>query len=215
MLALIVVFLCLILLIANRADKSVQLRLVLYNLLILINGGLIVVYGLTPIVHATQPNATISMANAEVGLGLSILFAVMATLLLFEGVRRRLARFFPRPVVDDGGGTMLQGGFNPTSITHMVALVYCVYLLAETILEFVLAGGLGGMADQIKAANAGGGSAPCSPGPASNPTPRSALRQIGFKSRLHKGIPSGRAREWRPIHSWGRLGGDGVRPIGR
>src|SRR5208282_5153852 len=65
------------------------------------------------------------------------------------------------------------------------------------------------------AGDAGSRSAPRSPGLAINPTPRSAVRQVGFKSRLHKGIPSGRAREWRAIHSWGHLGGDGVRPIGR
>jgi membrane protease YdiL (CAAX protease family) len=160
MLALIVVFLCLILIAANRAEKSVQLRPAVYLILLMINGGLIVVFGFTPIIRATQANATIIMTNAEVGLGVSVVFAVLATALLFEGVRRRLARFFPgQHTMADSAVALPTGGFNPASMTHMIALVYCVYLLAETILEFVIAGGLGGLTQQTKDAISGGSAA--------------------------------------------------------
>ena len=159
MLALIVVFLCLILVAANRAEKSVHLRPAVYLLLLLINSGLIVLYGFTPIIRATQNNAAITMTDAEVGLIVSVIFALLATALLFEGVRRRLARFLPGSRNgSDGAPIQPGGGFNPASMTHMIALIYCVYLLAETILEFVIAGGLGGLAQQTKDAISGGSS---------------------------------------------------------
>jgi len=159
MLALVVVFLFLILIVANRAEKSISLRPVVYLLLLLVNAGLVVIYGFTPIIKATQRAASnsiaISMSNAEAGLAIATLFSVVATLLLFERVRRPLSRFFPHAATDEGE-VLHSGGFDPASITHMIGLVYCVYLLAETILEFVLAGGLSGLSDQLKASNAAG-----------------------------------------------------------
>ena len=174
MLALVVVLLLLILIVANRADKSVSLRPVIYFLLLLINGGLLIVYGFTPIIRATQGQTlgaiTISMANAEVGLAIAALFALVATLLLFERVRRPLTRIFPRAATGEGD-SIHSSGFDPASITHMIAMVYCIYLLAETILEFVLAGGLSGLTDQLKASNAGG---------LSLLTPSSVLEQLAI-----------------------------------
>lgn len=169
MLALVVIFLCLILIVANRADKSPGLRPVVYVLLLLINAGIVVLYGLTPLSRAQQGSQTITVADAQVGLALAILFALLATALLSEAVRRQLAHFFRRPQTaapSDSpaiGSETVSGGFDPASMAHMIALVYCVYLLAETILEFVIAGGLSGLAQQMKDATASG-SGPLSTG---------------------------------------------------
>ncbi len=146
LIVLVIGYLCLVLIVANRAERFPNLRPALYPLLLLVNAGIVFAYGVAPLIRSTYPDAAtvapvITHDNALVGLGVSIIVAAAATLLLSEAIRRRLARFFP-PVE--------QGGFNPASLSHMVALIYCVYLLGDTILEYVLAGGLGGLAQNFQ-----------------------------------------------------------------
>ncbi len=143
---LIVAFLCLVLLVANRVGSSRAMRTGLYALLLLINGGLVLMLGITPLVKAmSSAHGIVTVPNAQAGLIGSLLFAGAATLLLLEPVRRRLAGIFPR--ADENSG---ESGFDPTSIPQMVAMVYCVYLLASQVLDYVLAGGLTGLAQNFQ-----------------------------------------------------------------
>lgn len=40
-------------------------------------------------------------------------------------------------------------GFDPNSLVHMIALIYCIYLLGNTAFSFVLAGGIEGVAESL------------------------------------------------------------------
>jgi len=133
----IIVFLSLVLIVTNRAQGTLTLRPAVYVLFTLINVGLVLLFGVAPTIEVGTPHSTLTAANAQVGLVGSVLFAIAATLLLFQPVRRRLVVFFPR---------QSDGGFDPTSIAHMAALIFCVYLLANTVLTYLLAGGLAGLA---------------------------------------------------------------------
>ena len=57
--------------------------------------------------------------------------------------------------------------------------------------------------------------APRAPRPRADPVAGPAVRSIGGRPRLHPGLRSGRAGEWRPVHAWRDLGGDGLRRPGR
>ena len=140
-------YLCVVLVIANRSERFPNLRGLLYALLLLANIGIVFGYGIAPLLRSNYPDAAtatpvISHENAVAGLIGAVIVASAATLLLSEAIRRGVARFF-QPVE--------QGGFNPTSLVHMVALIFCVYLLGDTILEYVLAGGLSGLAQDFQA----------------------------------------------------------------
>jgi membrane protease YdiL (CAAX protease family) len=117
----------------------------------LVNIGIVFRYGVAPLIRSTYPDAAtvapiITHDNAVAGLIGSVIVACVATALLTERIRRSLARFFP-PVE--------QGGFNPASLLHMVALLYCVYLLGDTILNYLLAGGLSGLAQDFQTPTVG------------------------------------------------------------
>lgn len=51
------------------------------------------------------------------------------------------------PQPSEAGGDTSRTGFDPRSIVHAVALVFCVYLLGTQFLTFVLGGGLQGVAE--------------------------------------------------------------------
>lgn len=140
LLVLLIAFLCLILIIANRAQNNPAMRTALYALLLLINAGIVLIYGFVPSFRVSQNAPPVEAANAPLTLAASILFAGAATALLFEPVRRRLARLFPHTS---------EGGFDPDSIPQMTAMVYCVYLLASTVLQYISAGGLSGLAQDF------------------------------------------------------------------
>jgi cyclic beta-1,2-glucan synthetase len=57
-------------------------------------------------------------------------------------------------------------------------------------------------------------SASCA-GSRADPTPGSALRQVGFESRLHQRVRPRGERERRAVYACGDLGGDGLRGLGR
>ena len=59
------------------------------------------------------------------------------------------------------------------------------------------------------------GPAPGAPRPCADPAARSAVRRLRPGSRLHPRLRARRARERRPVHACGDLGGDGLRRPGR
>jgi hypothetical protein len=91
-------------------------------------------------------------------MALALGFALAASLLLLRPVRERLAGLFPRrnAFFEPTTGTLAgRPGFSPDSMVHMTALVLCVYLLANTILSYALAGGLPGLAEQFSTSSGG------------------------------------------------------------
>ena len=141
-LVLVVIFLCLVLLIANRAESSPALRPPLFALLGFINAG-IVIYGALPFIRSNQSvHNTIDRQTAVNGLIVSLVIAIIASAVMIRPIRHWLARLFPRPTE--------QGGFDPNAIPHMIALVFCVYMVGGTFLEYTLAGGLGGLAQTFQ-----------------------------------------------------------------
>src|SRR4029077_13613050 len=59
------------------------------------------------------------------------------------------------------------------------------------------------------------GSAPRSPGPCTDPTAGSAVRQLKFESWLYQRVRPVGARKWEAVYACGDLGGDGIRRIRR
>jgi membrane protease YdiL (CAAX protease family) len=127
---------------ANYADKRSLLRAPLRGILLMLNILYVANYVLNPGLN------TIPKAQAMQGSVIAVLFGVATTLLLSDRVRLSLVRFFPRRAIDTTSGQLV--GFDPMSNVHMVALIYCLYLMARTILVFVLSGGLGGMAQDFE-----------------------------------------------------------------
>ncbi len=133
---LVIGFLLLILVVAGYAQTREGLRPFLYFSLLFINLMLIVIYG----VLAGAPGkdgARIPMERSVLALTLSIGFASVASMFLFRPVRLRL-----RPI--------FTSAFNPDSLPQMTALVFCVYMLADTVLNFVVSGGLSGLAQDFE-----------------------------------------------------------------
>ncbi len=145
-LVLLIAFLCLVLIIANRAQTNMGMRTVLYALLLLINAGIVLLYGFDTSFRVSTTAPPIQTTNGLLSIAVSVLFAGLATALLFEPVRRRIARLFPKAA---------EGGFDPASIPQMTAMIYCVYLLASTVLQYISAGGLSGLAQDFSAPTAG------------------------------------------------------------
>src|SRR5258708_16560753 len=89
----------------------------------------------------------ISADKASLALALAFGSSAITIPLRFRGVDRRFARFLRPRKLDAETGLVV--GFNPESMVHMVALIYCIYLLSRTILTFVVAGGLSGLASDF------------------------------------------------------------------
>jgi membrane protease YdiL (CAAX protease family) len=106
------------------------------------NMALILVYGLVPYLDSLSGQPTVR-GSGPGALAVSILVAGAASVLLFESVRVKLA------------GIFRSGAFDPASLPQMTALIFCVYLLGSTILEFVTAGGFSGLAQSFEAPSAG------------------------------------------------------------
>jgi membrane protease YdiL (CAAX protease family) len=126
---------------ANVAEKRVGLRPLVLAILLALN--LIFVYGFAIFVPA---NADPPITNeATIGARfVTVAAGILATLALYPSTRRQLARWLPRRTFGDS-----DSGFDPESPVHMTALVFCCYLFANTVIEFVLAGGMTGLADEL------------------------------------------------------------------
>lgn len=130
---------------ANLAESRAALRPLLHAAIQGLNVGLFLSVALLP--EATP-----------IAIALGFGFALAASLLLLRPARERLAGIFPRrnAIFDSNTGAQAgRSGFSPDSMVHMTALVLCVYLLANTILSYALAGGLPGLAEQFSAPSGG------------------------------------------------------------
>jgi len=138
-LALVVLFLCLVLVIANRAEASPGLRPALFALLGFINAGIITIFGVLPF-GRLEPSAQtgIDPQTRINGLIVALAVAGIASAVMITSIRRRLVRLFPRLTAT--------GGFDPDSLPHMIALLFCIYIVGYTIINYTLAGGFAGLA---------------------------------------------------------------------
>ena len=90
-----------------------------------------------------QPGAAVpTMAQASGAMVVTLLTAVGASVLLFPQVRQAIAR-----------AQILSPAFDPDSTMHMLALVYCVYLVGAAGLQFALLGDLEELASAIDQAS--------------------------------------------------------------
>src|SRR5258708_5605111 len=90
------------------------------------------IYGYTAVPTENGPPPPNALAVSVI----AFISGVIAILLTFESVRRRIAGIFPARQLDANGSVV---GFDPTSMVHMTALIYCMFLLSRTILTFLLA----------------------------------------------------------------------------
>ncbi|GAB4553700.1 MAG: hypothetical protein OHK0023_23010 [Anaerolineae bacterium] len=125
--------LALIVILANVAEQRIELRPLLYVALAAIN---------VTVVLSTQE--AFGAEAALIALGLMLL----ATLPLLRPLRGLLVRMLPsRQQLSDGSWV----GFNPEAPTHVTALVFCVYLVANTLLSAVTQGGVSGISEDTAA----------------------------------------------------------------
>jgi hypothetical protein len=125
-----------VVLLANRAERHVELRGLLNVTLLILNGLFAAGFGFAP-------EGTPLVALLAFG------FAGAATLLLFGPIRARLAPLFPaRRVIDQGQDVGQTVGFDPASPLQMTALILCLYLVGDTLLSFALAGGMSGLVQE-------------------------------------------------------------------
>jgi membrane protease YdiL (CAAX protease family) len=135
-----------ILVIANLAEKRAYLRPLLYGSLVATN----LLYTARFVILAVFGDPRqIDKANTGLTVLVASLVGILCTLVLLTSVRRRLAAFFARPRQDDFG--LSTAGFEPASMMHMTAIVYCLYLVGYTVLTFLIGGGLSGLASDFTA----------------------------------------------------------------
>ncbi|MCC7208934.1 MAG: CPBP family intramembrane metalloprotease [Anaerolineae bacterium] len=130
---------------ANLAERRAALRPLLHAALQGLNVGLFLSVALLP-------------GATPLAIALGFAFSLAASLVLLRTVRERLAGLFPRrnTTFDPQTGALAgRSGFDPDSMVHMTALVLAVYLVANTVLSYTLAGGLAGLAEQLSAASGG------------------------------------------------------------
>ncbi len=140
---LMVAILAVIVVVANLAEKRLFLRSPLYLSLVAVN-LLFVAYFL----WLAASDEQLGEANRLPVAIITLVFGVAAMAMLFEPVRRRLAPIFPRP-------QLTGAGFDPASMVHMTAMIYCNYFLGFTVLSYAIAGGLAGLAEEFKSPSAG------------------------------------------------------------
>ena len=139
-----------VLILANYAENNKSLYIVMQVILLTLNGIFVVYGGVFPLLAAFEPPSTasttdiISVSNATTALIIALAVGGSASLVLLTPVRRRLAGIFPRTAEGDS-----LAGFKVESPLHMTALVYCLYLFGNTALNFALAGGLSGLAQEF------------------------------------------------------------------
>ena len=133
--------LAVIVVLANYAETRPFLRAPVHGILAVIDFIFMINFALPP------AQSTLARANSTAASIAALAFGIVALLLLFGNVRRRIAPLFPRRQLDLQTG--LQVGFDPDSTLHMTALVLCVFLLANTVLSFIVEGGLSGLAQNF------------------------------------------------------------------
>lgn len=133
---LVILFLILTLLIARRAQTTPDLWDGLFLLLGGANLSLVYFYGIVPTFGLSE-SSRVSPDRGAIATLVAIGFASVAFLLMLRRVRLPLKRIFTP-------------AFDPNSLPQMTALIFCVYMLAETVLSYILQGGLSGIADNFK-----------------------------------------------------------------
>lgn len=146
-LLILIALLVAILVLANFADRRPALGIPLRWLLFVIN-MLIVLYGLS-VRNLELENIQIAPEAAQNAAIIGVVLGGLCTLLLFSGIRQQLVPLFPPRRVDTA--TAESQGFDPNSNVHMTALIFCLYLFANTLFQFVLSGGLSGLAANFEA----------------------------------------------------------------
>lgn len=148
-----------VLIIANIAERQTFYRPFVVALLLAICVVFAIYYGILP----TGRNALGQLRPAELFTAriVAFAFAASAAACTFSPIRYGLRGLFPRlqpePTQQEiafglGGqvvsktGLVVIRGFDSASMTHTTALVYCILLFGRTIMEFLLAGGLPGLA---------------------------------------------------------------------
>jgi membrane protease YdiL (CAAX protease family) len=131
-----------VVILANIAERRDGLRWLVFAFLLVMNVAFVVGFGF---IIPSGMQTTITLETALAARFISAVVGIITTLLLFTGVRRRLSGLFPKRLAGMSGA-----GFDPDSPVHMTALILCVYLLANTVLNFVLAGGLAGVAQDVR-----------------------------------------------------------------
>ncbi|MBX3086289.1 MAG: CPBP family intramembrane metalloprotease [Anaerolineae bacterium] len=139
--AVIIGLFALVVVIANLAEQREGLRSLVFGTLLALNVVFVYTYGFYAPANADPP---ISIEAAMAARFISAIVGIFTTLALFPSVRRWLARLLPQHVPSVSGS-----GFDPDSPVHMTALVFCGYLFASTVLDFVLAGGMTGLASEL------------------------------------------------------------------
>jgi len=112
-------------LIANYAEQRPRWQPLLYGALLAANAGLVIL--------------TLSLEPNPSAVALSVALAVLASLPLWRPARLRLAAWLPK------------SGFKADSPLHVTALVLCVYLIANSLLNYALADGLSGLRESLQA----------------------------------------------------------------
>lgn len=111
-------------LIANYAEQRPRLQPLLYRALLAANLGLVVL--------------TLSLEPSPSAVALSVALAALASVPLWRPARLRLAAWLPK------------SGFKVDSPLHVTALVMCVYLIANSLLNYALADGLSGLREALQ-----------------------------------------------------------------
>jgi hypothetical protein len=112
-------------LVANYAEQRPRWQPLLYGALLAANAGLVIL--------------TLSLEPNPSAVALSVALAVLASLPLWRPARLRLAAWLPK------------SGFKADSPLHVTALVLCVYLIANSLLNYALADGLSGLRESLQA----------------------------------------------------------------
>jgi membrane protease YdiL (CAAX protease family) len=128
-----------VVLVANYSDRQPSFRPVALLLLLSLNALFTLFYASLPYWPTVEAKKIPPLVSI-----LAIGFGAAATLLLIPAIRQRLVPLFPRR---QGRGV----GFDPDSLVHTTALIYCLYFLGDRVIEYVAAGGLSGLAQDTAA----------------------------------------------------------------
>ncbi len=139
-----------ILVIANLAEKRASLRPLLYGSLVATNLLYAAAFILLAVFGDPQQ---IDTSNSGLTVFIAALIGALCTLALLMPVRRRLVAFFAPSRQDDVDLSTTR--FDPASMVHMTAIVYCLYLVGYTVLTFLVGGGLSGLASNFSAPTTG------------------------------------------------------------
>jgi membrane protease YdiL (CAAX protease family) len=118
-----------VIVVANIAERRRALRALAYLLLFVYNVLFVALFGLAP----RDADST--------SLAVACMVGAIGTILIFPAIRQRLALLFPKPDPLTGNG-----GFDPNSLVHAVALILAVQYIGQNLLIYMLAGGLAGLA---------------------------------------------------------------------